>query len=309
MFNLDTCKFVVWGIKTGGNSFRYIHEAFYRALVHMGKDVQWLDQTEDISRIDFANTFFIGMNHALRGMPQRQDCFYAIHNVENQAKEYLSGLRYMNYGLYVSTMSIPANAINLAKDTYFFPQGWEAYDSVVFRWGTNLLPHEIEANKPTDIFRKDSKVINYIGCSTGEWGDVLMPFGQAARENGITFRVLSDIDHDEHVRLIKESYMAPAINIKYQTDVGYVPCRVFKALSFGQMAVTNNEHATRLFGERLIYNPDPRELFYQAKEVLSQEDIPVRTLHDLMDVVARDHTYLNKIDAILKSARLSLETR
>jgi hypothetical protein len=211
----------------------------------------------------------------------------------------------MNYGLYVSTMAIPGNAIELARDTYFFPQLWEPYDSVVFRWGTNLLPYEIEANKPTEVFKKHSGVINYIGCSEGEWGEVLRPFGQACWENGILFRPVSGVSSEEHARLIKESYMAPAINIPYQTQVGYIPCRVFKNISFGHFPVTNNPHVYELFPA--ICNTDVHKLFYDAKTYLPS--ISLNALHKLMDEVALNHTYLNKIDALLKAVKISQESR
>jgi len=299
-------KFCIWGFRTGGNSFKYIHEAFYRALQHLGYRVEWMDESTDISGHDFSNTFFISMNYGIAGMPRRQDCFYAIHNVETQAKKYLAGYRFMNYGLYVSTMDIPSNAVEIARDTYFFPQPWEKYDTCVFRWGTDLLPHEIEANKPSRVFNSESKVINYVGCSAAEWGETVKPFGQAAWENGILLRHLSGVSHEDHVRLIHESRMAPAINIPYQTQVGYIPCRFFKNISYGHYPMTNNIHAFDLY-EAGVYNPAARELFFDAERILP--NVPVSKLHALMDEVAKNHTYLNKIDALLTSAKLSEQSR
>jgi len=299
-------KFCIWGFRTGGNSFKYIHEAFYRALQHLGYRVEWMDESTDISGHDFSDTFFISMNYGIAGMPRRQDCFYAIHNVEAQAKEYLAGYRFMNYGLYVSTMDVPSNAVEIARDTYFFPQPWEKYDTCVFRWGTDLLPHEIEANKPSRVFNSESKVINYVGCSAAEWGEVLKPFSQAACEDGIIFRTLSGVSHEDHVRLIRESHMAPAINIPYQTQVGYIPCRVFKNISYGQYPVTNNPEVSKLFFNA-VWDIDAKFLYHLARSVLPY--IQLGSLHEMMDDVAKNHTYLNKIDALLTSAKLSEQSR
>ena len=169
--NLETCNFCVWGFKTGVyDSFRHIFEAFYRALKFRFSDrqISWLDKNDDISQIDFSNTFFISMEHAIQGMPLRQDCIYAVHNMESKAKEYLRGFLTLNYGLYVNNMELPSNAIELGRDAFFFPQPWDFYDAVVFRWGTDLLPHEIMANKPLKVFRDESREVNYVGTSVPE---------------------------------------------------------------------------------------------------------------------------------------------
>jgi hypothetical protein len=309
MINLDTCQFVVWGFKNDrSNSFTHIHEAFYRALKFMGKRAMWLDRQDDVSELDFSNTYFISMNYGIDGMPKREDCFYAIHNVESQAIEYLRGFQMMNYGLYISTATLdPAGWMELAPETFLSLQLHHPYSAVIFRWGTDLLPHEIEANKPSTLFRSESKIINYIGCSAPEWSNAIGPFKRAAEENGIKFNHLSGVSIEENVRLIRESYMAPAICPPWQATVGYVPCRLFKNISYGQYGVTNSRWANELFGGKLIYNPDARELFYQGRRELP--NVPLADLHSLMDEVAAKHTYLNKIDAMLKATKIVLEHR
>ena len=164
-------KFCVWGFKNSYNTFRHIHEAFYRALKITGKKVLWLDDQDDISSVDFSDTFFISMNHAVQGMPRRKDGFYAVHNVEKKAKEYLSGFSLLNYGLYVDSMNVDG-WVKLGEDLFFHRQEWDSYSSVVFRWGTDLLPHEIEANKPTRVFQSESLMCNFVGTAIAE----LQPF-------------------------------------------------------------------------------------------------------------------------------------
>jgi hypothetical protein len=309
--NLKTCNFCVWGFKSGQyNSFRHILEAFYRALKSRfpERQVSWLDAHDDISHIDFSNTFFISMEYAIKGMPLRSDCFYAVHNMEARSKEYTKGFLTINYGLYVDSMEIPSNAIELSRDTYFFPQPWDSYDAVVFRWATDLLPHEIMTNKPGKVFRDWSLKVNYVGTSVPEQA----PFAAACKEGGIEFNLIggfggSPVSVEENVRLVQSSYVAPAISLAYQNAVGYLPCRVFKALSYGQMCATNNSCANAFFKGRLIYNADPRALFYDAREQLNFTK--PQALYALMDEVARDHTYLNKIDSLLAAAKLAQESR
>jgi len=310
--NINTANFCVWGFKhpINYNTFGHIHEAFYRALKYRYSDRQvlWLDNQDNISQIDFTNTLFITMEQAVHGMPRRQDCFYVCHNMEVLAKEYLVDYPTLNYGLYVNTIQLPSNVIELSQDSYFFPQPWETYDAVVFRWGTDLLPHEIEAYKPKAAFRDQSKVVNYVGSSITETN----PFQRACEENGIQFRRFGGysggppVPIQENIRLIRDSYMAPAISNAYHCSVGYIPCRVFKNLSYGQMVPTNNRFAQDFFKGRLIYNPDAYQLFFDARAQLPHT---LKTLHDLMDEVAQKHTYLNKIDTILEAVKLAQESR
>jgi hypothetical protein len=164
------------------------------------------------------------------------------------------------------------------------------------------------ANKPAKVFRDDSKEVNYIGTSVPE----LSPFAMACKENGINFNLIggfggSPVSVEENVRLVRGSYIAPAISLAYQNKVGYLPCRVFKAISYGQMCATNNLWANEFFKDRLIYNPDSKALFYDARERLASTAPDV--LYDLMDEVAREHTYLNKVDNLLTAARLAQESR
>ncbi len=70
--------------------------------------------------------------------------------------------------------------------------------------------------------------------------------------------------------------------------------------------MTHSKFANELFGGKLIYNEDGYQLFFEARERL--ECVRVEELHALMDIVARDHTYLNKISAIITAVR-TLENR
>lgn len=307
--DFNNCNFCVWGFKHSYNTFRHIHEAFFRALrfKYPNRTVLWLDEQDEIYYINFENTLFIGMHMSIQGIPRLESCAYAIHNTDPATKEYFKGYFLLNYGLHVSRMDLPSTSQELSRDTYFFHQPWEDYDAVVFRWGTDLLPHEIEANKPDRVFREDSRVVNYIGSGIAE----VEPFKQACRENGIEFNAVGgfnrpEVSIEENVRLIKESYTAPAISNAYHCDVGYIPCRFIKNISYGQIPVTNNKYSYDLFKEG-IYNPDARELFYDAKYALPH--IHFTDLYNLMDEVAKNHTYLNKIDALLMAAKISQESR
>jgi hypothetical protein len=296
MIDLSKEKFCIWGFHNPPyDTFKHIHEAFYRALKYSGKKVLWLDAKDDTSQIDFSDTFFITMNivvgREINSIPLRRDCYYAVHNNIQTGRERFEGLDFLPYG------------VQLAGK----PDHEPGYTSVNMPWATDLLPHEIEANKPSKIFKSDSKVVNYVGTIWEANRRETADFDRACGENGILFRqIRGGVSIEENVRLIKESYLAPAI-IGSGHPVGYIPCRAMKNLSYGSYPITNSSYINDFFDGRLIYNPDPYKLFFDAREQLSY--IPLRTLHSLMDYVSENHTYLNRIERLLEGARFRLENK
>ena len=294
MIDLSKQKFCVWGFKNPPyDTFRHIHEAFYRALKFLGKNVSWLDARDDISGIDFSNTFFITQNNAVMrevgSIPLREDCFYAVHNNIQGGRERFERLDVLPYG------------VRLAGIPEFDPNGL----SVNIPWATDLLPHEIEANKPSTVFQSRSKVVNYVGSVWSVNRKEIDAFANACFDNGINFsQVQGGVSIEDNVRLIRESYMAPAI-VGSGHPVGYLPCRIFKNISYGQFGVTNSSYVNDLFEGRLVYNSDTYGLFFDARERLAKT--PLSELHSLMDYVAKNHTYLNRIDTLIHGARMILE--
>lgn len=310
MIDLSTCKFVIWGHKDVSNTWSHIHEGFYRALTLTGKSVLWLDPTkDDVSDIDFKNAFFISTHDVVRQIPVRPDCFYAVFQGSG-GFESLFANNLLMWGCYADNgrVDVPKRQekpILFAPDEPYYPK--ERY--LEFRWATDLLPHEIEANKPKKVFRNDSKVINWVGTVWHVNSAELASFQHACRENQIDFRHVGAgstgaVSIEENIRLVQESYMAPAISGNMHVTEGYVPCRVFKNISYGQMVATNNPASNRLFGDRLIFNPNPYQLFYEARERLAKTTLA--ELYSLMDEVAKKHTYLNRINSILKATELIL---
>ena len=238
-FDIRTAKWVIWGAsgRNGYNTFQHIHNSFYRALKHLGRQVYWLDEGDDLSQIDFHNTLFLTMNTLVKGMPQREDSFYICHNIFGDKNlPYFDDLKLVGTGVHITPNVYSKNVETLGSDIYFEPDN----RSLQMRWGTDLLPHEIEANKPDRVFNEDSVVVNYIGTVDPQKQGPINDFTRACRENAIQFKTYGGFNHDEHVsveeyvNLTKDSYMAPAFQGLDQVRTGYVSCRLFKAISAGQ---------------------------------------------------------------------------
>lgn len=291
--DLSKYKIVLWGHKLHSHTHSYVHYAFHKAAKYMGYESYWLDNEDDISNINLENSIFITEGQVDQKIPIRDDCFYVLHNCYDEKYKKL----FSNKKAFV--LQVYTNAIlqyNYKKFTDFIQYDIDG-QALYFPWGTDLLPHEIDLNFKLD---KNSKVSNWIGTmGGGEFGNIneLQPFINACNENGIKFNHSASIEFEANIRLIKESFAAPAIVGTWQKKVGYIPCRIFKNISYGHIGSTNSETVNKVFNNKLIYNKNERDLFFSIKNYINSnnDDLRLELMHD----VKKNHTYINRINSIL----------
>ena len=74
-------KVVIWGHKLHSHTHSYIHNAFYNAFIR-NYDTYWFDDTDDVSKFDFSNSFFITEHQVNKKIPCRTDCLYLSHFID-----------------------------------------------------------------------------------------------------------------------------------------------------------------------------------------------------------------------------------
>jgi hypothetical protein len=174
-------------------------------------------------------------------------------------------------------------------------------------WATDLLPEEIDANKQK-VGDSKKYIVSYIGSLWGGYfGNEVESslFRKACSESNVPFIHKTLFDLDETIVLTRESYMAPAFQGPWQVEKGYVPCRIFKNISYGNFGITNSKTVWELFEQRIIYHPDCYQLFYEAQRQLQR--LTKEDLWSLMDFVKEKHTYLNRINHLLHFFDLVIE--
>jgi hypothetical protein len=161
-----------------------------------------------------------------------------------------------------------------------------------------LLPHEIRFEWADAPRAAASYWIGTIGG--GQFGNVheLAGFRQACDEHGVNFLQRSGVPRETHVDLIQRSYLAPAILGTWQLGEGYVPCRIFKNISYGQLGLTNSSAVNELFDGRLVANVDTHRLFADGEEALRDPGVGAR-VRDLMYTVRGTHTFVQRIATII----------
>jgi hypothetical protein len=283
---------VVWGHKLFSHTHSYVHEGFARAFRALGYDVYWLDDTDDVSGIDFSNALFVTEGQVDTRIPIRSDCKYVLHNCD--------GARYASVrGNCLDIQVFCAEDVRPAWERVG-PASYYAGGVLYQPWATDLLPQEIDLDW-ADIPREP--VSYWIGTiGGGEFGNEheLAGFRAACQEHQIRFVHRASLTRYLHIALIQRSYLAPAITGTWQLRRGYVPCRIFKNISYGQLGVTNSAAVSDLFEGQLVLNADTHQLFDDAASALRGPGATAR-VRDLMQIVRDNHTFVHRIQTILKA--------
>lgn len=289
-------KVVIWGHPLHSHTHSYIHEAFYRAFVHLGYETHWVKTIDELNGIDLHEALFITEGQVDAEMPQRHDCYYIVHNWNPAHYQQLfKDNRCILLQVYTNDC-LPYVTEKIADCIY----SNHAEKMIFMPWATDLLPYEIDEIKQQLKNAEKEPSINWVGTiGSGRFGNQaeIDGFKKACEENDIAFRRYVNTSAKEGIELITSSYMAPAIQGPYQCEKGYIPCRIFKNISYGQWGITNNTTVYDLFKGKIIYNSDTYQLFYDAQEYITHASI--EELYELMDFVRDNHTYINRIETLL----------
>lgn len=287
-------KVVIWGHKLHSHTHSYIHQGFYDAFTHMGYTTYWLDNQDSTDDYDFTNALFITEGQVDQNIPLRNDGIYVTHNCSSKYNH----LKQVGLQVYTDAVLNMTNLVESAPFIYFDYRG----KGIFMPWATNLLPHQIDKIKEGLPFLHKQRTGYWIGSyGDGYFGNrtEIDPFILASKRNGIPFIFRGgNVSEEEHQRLISSCYLAPTIVGEWQKNVGYIPCRIFKNISYGQMGITNSRQVYELFEGKIIYNPDTCQLFYDAQEKLPS--VTLDEIYELMDFVKTKHTYLNRVQTILE---------
>ncbi|MCL4229891.1 hypothetical protein KJZ61_04375 [Candidatus Dependentiae bacterium] len=294
-------KVVIWGHKLHTHTHSYVHYAFYRSFKYLGYDTLWLDNDDNINNIDFSGSLFVTTGLADKKIPLRDDCYYVLHNCDLQKYHdlYQKGRCLI---LQVYTHDLLSRDVEKIEDYIYFQK---SNKTLYMPWATDLLPQEIDVIKVSMPHNKENYCY-WVGtiCPDEPFSNhkQLYRFIKACKENGIRFIHKQSISPEQNREHIIRSIVAPAIQGKWQCEKGYIPCRIFKNISYGALGVTNSKTVYELFKGKIVYHEDPYQLCYLALE--RSKSITLGELHELMDFVKEKHTYVNRIEHILHALTL-----
>lgn len=313
-------RVIIWGYPLHTHTHSYIHFGYYKAFKALGFETYWLDN-QNYKGIDLEDCLIISEHFTTSNLPLVKTSTYFIHYLGNREKnqnKYLEkvgrlvDVRYnadcwidKNYNYVLDRSKVE----KIGEGTYY--EKGNEYDIAYTTWATDLLPHEIDLEWR---FNPRQKKITYVGTVGGGKGGLfdcqkapdyydtvpyIMPFYEECRKNQIDFETncpwISPMSHQDMMTSIMNSYLAPDFRHKAMLDWGYIPCRIMKNISYGQLGITNSEAVNRFLGGEVVFNSDSRALFYDGRNKMEDYEFIKRS----MLLVKEKHTYINRANDIL----------
>jgi len=312
---LDFDKVIIWGHKLHSHTHSYIHYAYYRAFEHMGYKVYWFNDEDNTSTFDFSKCLFITEGQVDKKIPLNKSSFYILYNCYSDKYNYLIKDNHAITMQVYTHKCIQPGVKQIDKCIF----GDLKNKTIYMPWATDLLPHEIEKQKTLVFLPKSKNYIAFVGTISGgkpfDNLDKILAFKKASNkksikfyaagiyssgtcnEHGILFDQSIGNDAEKHISFIRNAYMAPSLQGWWQCKEGYIPCRIFKNISYGALGITNSRAVWELFDKKIVFNEDPCQLFYDAEEKL--KNITIQEIYELMDLVKEKHTYISRIKTLL----------
>lgn len=284
---------IIWGHPLHSHTQSYIHNAFFRAFKSLGFKTYWFNNTEEDAEkaSNINNAIYLTEGQVDSLIPIKGDCAYLTHNSSSQRYGDAKRLGYQ-----VATTRNPNldKMENVAPLTYYDSKNRTLY----FAWATDLLPEEFDFDNVLKV-PKENKVY-WVGTisKNGRFENMseIMPFQEDCSRNGVEFVHHQGVSLEENIMLVKKSYISPAIVGKWQKEVGYIPCRIFKNISYGELGITNSEEVKKIFGDLIIYEPNTNNMI----ETVGEERFNKEKIINAMKYVQKNHTYINRVNDMLK---------
>lgn len=187
------------------------------------------------------------------------------------------------------------------------------YEAIYLHWATDLLPHEINLNMADKRDDIKKNIINYIGSphNSKNFND----FKKACRKKKIIFKQINPwnrpVSFEENTRLMRQSILSPDFrptgtqqdineygikNGKNHLEIGYLPCRVLKTISYGRLGITDSKKVKEILGEHVEYDTDMRKLLDRC---LVEKDNIIR-IKKAMEFVKNNHTYIQRVRDLMR---------
>ena len=237
-------RVIIWGLKETRHSHRFIHKGFYENFSKLGYETKWLED-ESRYQIDRADLVFAsGM--AVKNLKIQKNVSYIFHNVtlnESQIENInRNKIRHINIQVFTSD----AKGITLDNQNISYD---ESTKTLYQPWGTPLNQDEWWPYQPKNA----SNIEWWVGSV---WNNNLNQGNKAVikeykrvltdrktlfiKRGGSRFR-LNGISEAKNARLIRKSKYAATIVGNWQRETHYIPCRLFKNLSYGMPIISNME--------------------------------------------------------------------
>lgn len=287
-------RVVLWGLREPtGDSFQHIWRHYAHALDRLGKRYVWLPDAAEANEYlrprDLVFAVDVAAQHL--GRPaNRVD--YLLHNIPDThpVRDGLEPGRCVY-------LQVWTNDCADRGESWGPVRRWDKHSHVLYQpWGTNLLADEFMP----PVFNPHSTVAAFVGSiwegngqgnvgSIGELKDAL-------HKRGLRFDHHYGVSDAENAEIVRAARIAPAVTGRWQVEHEYLPCRVFKNVSYGALAVTNVPTFPELLDGAAISGSSIDHLIEWAATMGEARYLNLVRIQQ--EVVARDYTYVNSLAMI-----------
>jgi hypothetical protein len=323
-------KVVVWGFPLHTHTHSYIHYGWVKGFKHLGYETYWFDDTHFPTEFDFSNTLFITEGYADSNIPIVDSSIYFVHIARDPEKYIGRVKRFIEIRYLVDHIKdfnyhyvLDKSRCKKMSDCTFYeklsdnggiarfhenPKPMQ-YECIYTCWATDLLPHEIlEEN----IYKPKENKIYWFGSANQYNTKEIRIFYEECVKNNIEFVTNNPWANPLPFEKVQEYTMKSMMSPDFRSSgdpnkiaigetgtchkqIGYIACRLLKAISYGHLGITNSKNAYELLKKKVIYNADEKELFYQSLKELKNYSL----IKEQMKIVKEEHTFLNRIQDLL----------
>lgn len=286
-------RMVLWGFTTSLDSFRHNHRHFAHALDRLGKPYIWLgDDSKNREQLRPGDLVFAVDVEAKHLGAAVDGVDYLLHNLDDTFPVFagLASERYVRLQVYTNNAEQYGEAWGLvrrfdhASRTLFQP------------WGTDLFADEFLP--PT--FRAKSKSVTFVGSVWDDNGlgnvHAITALRKTLDAHGLLWRHLTHVSDHENSEAVREARLAPAIAGQWQVTHNYLPCRVFKNISYGALGITNIPKFSEILGDAAVVSDSIEELMEFALALSAQEYLQL--VREQQHLIEDHYTYWESLLAI-----------
>jgi hypothetical protein len=293
------------------------------------KETYWFHEKDYPTDFSYENCLFITEGYADANIPIVGSSVYFVHNAIDPVK--YRNARLIDIRFNVNEMTDHNYSFNLDdgthvlvslsdetkyerltsnKDLYKRKTIHIDYECIYMYWATDLLPHEFDYT----IQVTNELIIYYIGSPCITYN--LHHFAQLCEANQIRFihndPWVNPISFEDNRMAMKKSLLCPDFrpvsspkdieefgikNGKNHMEIGYLPCRILKAISYGKLGMTDCPGVKTILKEHVVYEKDMFELLKRA----ISERADTERIKRAMKHIEEHHTYVQRVRDMMRA--------
>lgn len=280
----------------------YIFEGFYNASKYLGISTFWIDNQNNLDAIADSKTLVICEGTFLPEFNNKANCKFVIHSIPDRLDNF-SKLSKSKQCLHLEVFKNKALNYSKIGDLTYFDQN----DHTLYQpWATNLLPNQIQAS---EYYPKvENKFSYYIGMLYEQGVHKAKEYNSYLKKSRKSTKIkcVTGASHKVSQNLTEKSSICLDIRGDVHLNSGYVPCRVFKTLSYGREIYVNSKYIKQYLSHipcvRFFSNGE--NLKSQYDQIISNENSKSKKAIEkrlyTMEFIKNNHTYVNRLKNIFE---------